>query len=88
MIILLYSNIAVLIINSKSRKLSSLNDREFFFKLYKFNTLFVYTYIINYNIFKIFVKNDINYNIKLLRRIKLNIIINYKAINYYIINSF
>ena len=86
MIILLYSNIAVLIVNSKSRKFNLLNDREFLFKLYKFNTLFIYIYIVNYNIFKIFVRNDINYIIKLPRRIKLDIIINYKINNYYVID--
>ena len=84
--ILLYSNIAVLIVSSKSRKLNLLNDRELLFKLYKFNTLFVYIYIVNHNIFKIFVRNDIDYIIKLPRRVKLDIIINYKAVNYYAID--
>ena len=42
-IIPLYSNIAVLIIGPKSRKFNLLNDREFLFKLYKLNTLFVYS---------------------------------------------
>ena len=67
MTILLYSNIAVLIVGPKSRKLNLLNNREFFSKLYKLNTLFVYIYIVNYNIFKVFVRNDINYTIKLPR---------------------
>ena len=79
---------AIFIVNSKSRKFNLLNNREFLFKLYKFNTLFVYTYIVNYNILKVFVKNNINRIIKLSRKIKLNIVINYEIINYYIINSF
>ena len=74
-------------IGSKSRKLSLLNDREFLFKLHRLNILSVYIYIVNYKIFEVFVRNDIDYAIKLPRRIKLNIIINYKTINYYIINS-
>ena len=78
----------IFIVGSKSRKLNLLNDRGFFFKLYKFNTLFVYIYIVNYNIFETFVRNNINRIIKLPRKIKLNIIINYKTINYYIINVF
>ena len=77
----------IFIINSKSRKFNLLNDRKFFFELYKFDTLFIYIYIVNYNISEVFVKNDINRIIKLPRKVKLNIIINYKAINYYIINS-
>ena len=77
---------AIFIISSKSRKLNLLNDRESFFELYKFNTLSVYTYIVNYNILKIFVKNDINRIIKLPRKVKLNMIINYKTVNYYIID--
>ena len=81
-------NVIIFIINSKNRKLNLLNNREFFFRLYKFNTLFIYIYIVSHDISKIFIRNNINRIIKLPRKIKLNIIINYKTINYYTINSF
>ena len=84
----MYLNVAIFIINSKNRKFNLLNDREFFFKLYKLNTLFIYVYIVNHNIFKVFIRNNINRTIKLPRKVKLNIIINYEAINYYIIDFF
>ena len=86
--ILLYLNIIVFIINLKNRKLSFnlLKNREFLFELYKFNTLSVYIYIVNHNIFKIFMRNNINRIITLPHKVKLNIIINYKIVNYYVIN--
>ena len=65
-----------------------LNNLEFLFELYRFNILFVYIYIVNHNMFKVFMKNNINRVIKLPRRVKLNIIINYKIVNYYVINFF
>ena len=55
--------------DSKNRKLNLLNNREFLFKLYKFNTLFVYIYIVNYDIFEVFIKKILivllNYLVKL-----------------------
>ena len=44
--------------------------------------------MINYNILKIFVKNNINYIINLSRKIKLKIIIDYKITKCYVINFF
>ena len=41
----------------------------------------------NYNISKIFIKNDINRFIILIFKIKLDIISDYEVINYFIINS-
>ena len=69
----------------KSLKLSY--NRDFLFESQKLDTLLIYAHIVNHNILKIFVKNDINYAISLSRKIKLKIIINYEATRCYVINS-
>lgn len=40
----------------------------------------------NYNILKIFIKNDVDRSITLIRKIKLDIFINYKIIKCFVIN--
>ena len=65
-IILALSNVAVLIIRLK-RKLKLPDDRDLIFELRILDTLSVYTYIVDYNISKILVRNNINKPITLSR---------------------
>ena len=88
MIIFFYFNILIFIFNFKRQFLKLLNNYNYIFKFKKFNILSIYIYIINYNILKVFVRNNINYIINLSRKIKLKIIINYKIIKYFFINIF
>ena len=65
--ILAYFNVIILII--ESRKILNLsNNRDLLFKLKTLNTLSIYAYIVNYNVLKIFVRNNFNKLITLLRR--------------------
>ena len=65
--ILVYFNVVMLITKlEKTLKLS--NDRDPLFKSKTLDTLSIYVYIINYNVLKIFVRNDFNKLITLLRR--------------------
>ena len=54
--IFVYFNVVILI--TKIVNLS--NNRDLLFKLKTLDTLFVYAYIINYNILKIFIRNNSN----------------------------
>ena len=65
--ILTYFNVAILVIElEKTLHLS--NNRDLLFKLKTLDTLSIYAYIVNYNVLKIFVRNDFNKLITLLRR--------------------
>ena len=66
-IILICFNIVILIIKIE-KILSLLNNRDLLFKLKTLYTLFIYAYIINYNILKIFIRDNLNKLITLLRR--------------------
>ena len=48
--------------------------------------MLIYAHIVDYNILKVFVKNDINHIMSLSRKVKLKIIIDYKAARYYVID--
>ena len=74
----LYTNMLVPIIWAK-RPLSLPIDRDFIFEPYTHNTLLVYTYIVDYNISEVFIRNDTNYKITLLRRTKLGNITKYNT---------
>ena len=78
----------IFVIDLKCRSLKLLNDRDFLFKSQKLDILLVYTYIVNHNISKIFVKNDINYVKGLSRKVKLKIIIDYQITRCYVIDFF
>ena len=61
----------------------------FFFESQKLDILLVYAHIVDHNILKkVFIRNDINHIINLSRKIKLKIIIDYKATRYYVIDFF
>ena len=79
-------NMIISIIDLKCRSLKLLNDRDFLFESQKFDTLSIYAYIINHNILKIFIRNNINYVMNLSRKIKLRMIINYEITKCYVIN--
>ena len=76
------------IIDLKCRSLKLLSDRDFLFESQKLDILLIYAHIIDYNISKIFVKNDINYVINLSRKVKLKVIIDYKTTRCYVIDFF
>ena len=80
-----YTNIPVPITGAK-RPLSLPTDRDFIFEPYTHNTLLVYTYIVDYNISEVFIRNDTNYKITLLRRTKLGNITKYNATGIFIVN--
>ena len=88
MIIPSHFNMAIFIIGFKSRFFKLLCDRDFLFASQKFDILLIYAYIVDHNMLKIFVKNDINYVISLSRKVKLRVIINYEITKCYIINFF
>ena len=77
MTISLYFNIVIFIIDLKCRSLKLLNDCDIFFESQKFDILSIYAHIVNHNILKIFVKNDLDYIMNLLRKVKSKISINY-----------
>ena len=56
-----------------------INDRDFLFELQKVNILSIYAHIIDHNILKIFVKNNIDHIINLSRKVRLETIINYET---------
>ena len=63
--ILVYFNVIISI--TKIEKIFNLlNNRDLLFKLKTLDTLFVYAYIIDYNILKIFVRHNLNKLITLL----------------------
>ena len=76
----------IFIIGFKCQSFKLSSDRDFFFESQKFDTLSIYAYIVNHNILKVFVKNDINYTMSLSRKIKLKMIINYEAARYNVID--
>ena len=80
-----YTNVPVPIIGAK-RPLSLPADRDFIFEPYTYNTLLVYTYIVDYNISEVFIRNDTNYEITLLRRTKLSNITKYDAAGAFVVN--
>ena len=88
MIISSHFNMIVSIIDLKCKSLKLSYNRNFLFESQKFDTLSIYTHIVNHNISKVFVKNDINHIISLPRKVKLKIIIDYEITKCYVINSF
>ena len=81
-------NIIISIIDLKCRSLKLSSDRDFLFESQKLDTLSIYAHIVDYNISKVFVRNDINYIINLSRKIKLRVIIDYEITRCYVINFF
>ena len=76
------SNVVILI--SKSRKaLNLLNNRDLLFESQILNVLLMYVYIVNYEVSKIFVRNNSNKFITLSQKQKLKRIINYNVSSYY-----
>ena len=67
MTISIYTNIVVLIRRPKN-KLELPDNRDLIFEPNILNTLLVYIYIIDYNISKVFIRNDTNRPIILLRK--------------------
>ena len=88
MIIPSHFNMIISIIDFKCRSLKLLNDYDFLFESQKFDTLSIYAHIVDYNISKVFVKNDIDYFISLSRKVKLKMIIDYEITRCYVINFF
>ena len=88
MIILSYFNVVVSIFKSRRRALKLLKDRNFIFEPQKLDILLVYVYIVDRNISEVFIRNDIDRSITLTRKVKLNVLSNYKAIEYFIIDLF
>ena len=60
-IISLHFNIIISIIDLKCRFSNCYMIAIFFFESQKLDILLIYAYIVNYNILKVFIKNDINY---------------------------
>jgi len=58
-------------------------DRDFLFEPSKHDTLIVSTYIVNYSINRIVVRNNINLPVIINRYIKLKRVVEYKTINYF-----
>ena len=87
-IILSYFNVAVFISESKRRALKLFKNRNFIFEPQKLDTLSVYAYIVNRNISKVFVRNDIDRSIILARKVKLDVLSNYKIAKYFVIDLF
>lgn len=81
-------NVIIFIIDFKYRSFKLSNNRDFLFESQKFDILSIYAYIVDYNMLKIFIKNNIDYIMSLSRKVKLKIIINYEIIKCYVINSF
>ena len=81
-------NMITFIIDFKCRFLKLLKDRDFLFESQKLDILLVYAYIVNYNISKVFIKNNINYIINLSRKVKLKMIVNDEITKCYIIKIF
>ena len=85
-IISLHFNMTVLISDFKCRSLKLSYDRDFLFESQKLDTLSIYIHIVNHNISKVFIKNNINYTISLSRKVKLKMVINYEITRCYVIN--
>ena len=79
-------NVAIFVTDLKNRSFKLLNDRDFLFKSQKLDILLIYAHIVDYNILKIFIKNDIDYVMSLSRKIKLRMIIDYEAARCYVID--
>ena len=79
-------NITIFVFDFKCRFFKLLYNRDFLFESQKLDTLLIYVYIVNYNMLKIFIRNNINYIISLSRKVKLKMIINYEITKCYIIN--
>ena len=85
--IIMFDKIIEISIIWRDRNLS--NDRDLLFKLncshYLSHENNSYVLIINVNFNKIFVRNIIEISVTLIRRIQLNIVIEYNQIEYYLI---
>ena len=81
-------NMIISIIDLKCRSFKLSNNRDFFFKSQKLDILSIYADIVDHNISKVFVKNDINHVMSLSRKVKLKMIINYEVAEYYVIDFF
>ena len=86
MIISSHFNMTVPIADLKCKSLKLSYNRDFLFESQKLDTLLIYAHIVNHNILKIFVKNDINHIMSLSRKVKLKIIINYETARCYVID--
>ena len=86
MIIPSHFNMTVSVVDLKCRSLKLLCDRDFLFESQKLDTLSIYVHIINHNMLKVFVRNDINYVMSLSRKVKLRVIIDYKITRCYVID--
>ena len=86
MIIPSHFNMTISIVDPKCKFFKLLYNRDFLFESQKLDTLSIYVHIINYNILKIFVKNDINHIMSLSRKVKLKIIIDYETARCYVID--
>ena len=86
MIISSHFNITVSISDLKCRSLKLSYNRDFLFESQKFDTLLIYVHIVNHNISKVFIKNNINYIMSLSRKVKLKVITDYEITRYYVID--
>ena len=78
----------VSVIDLKSRSFKLSNDRDFLFESQKFDILSIYAHIVDHNMLKVFVRNDINHFMSLSRKVKLKVIIDYETAKCYVINFF
>ena len=83
-----YFNVAVSISGSRRRALELPKDRNFMFEPQKLDTLSVYAHIVDRNMSKVFVRNDIDRPITLARKVKLGVLSNYEAAEYFVIDLF
>ena len=86
MMISSHFNMTVSITGPKCRPLKLLYNRDFLFESQKLDILLIYAHIVDYNISKVFVKNDIDHIISLSRKVKLRMIIDYEIARCYVIN--
>ena len=74
----------ILVIESRKR-LNLSQNRDFIFESQTLNSLSVYAHVINYTIFKVFVRNNFNRPVILSKNQKLGKVTNYDDIECYFI---
>ena len=80
-----YSNVAIAMKEPYYKNLDLSANRDFLFESQIYTTLFIYTHIVDKNISFVFVQNNTNYLIILLKYVKLGHIMKYKKSGYYAI---
>lgn len=87
MIIPIYLNVAVSIKGSKNLKLNLSNDRNLIYEPRTLEALLLYAYNVDFNIAKVFVRNDSRKAIVVLRNIKFKHVIENDTMYCYIVST-